>query len=157
MLAASAGALWLACDTINVQPFIAGQYLPALDCVTPGEAIDVIDGIPTDASCDAACIVPPYEAGVFVTGACAPFPPGDLVNPDSGMCRKALAAINRHDLCLEAGPSNPAVDAGAPPVVVDGGSARDDGSQGSLDAGKPKPAADAGRSHDATTANDAHD
>ena len=110
VLAASAGTLWLACDTINVQPFIAGQYLPALDCVTPGEAIDVIDGIPTDASCDAACIVPPYEAGVFVTGACAPFPPA-IREPGQ---RDVPEGARRHQPARplpRGGTSNPAVDA----------------------------------------------
>ncbi len=105
-------ALVLACAVNEVQPFIAGQYIASLDCVTPGEVIDVLNGIATDASCDATCIVPPYEAGVYVTGACAPFPPGDLVNPDDPLCKKAIAAIHRSDLCLEGGPSNPAVDAG---------------------------------------------
>lgn len=120
-VAASAGALWLACSTLNVEPFVAGQYVPSLDCVTPGIAIDVIDGVPSDASCDVTCIVPPFDSGVYVTGACAPFPPGDLVNPKNvPLCARALAAASRHDLCLEGGPSNPALDA-----AVDAGSRKD--------------------------------
>ncbi len=131
LLAAAAVGLWLACAPIDAAPFIAGQYLPALDCVTPGEIIDVVAGYPNDASCDAVCIIPPYDAGVYVTGECAPFPPGDAVNPDSGLCVKALKAINRHDLCLDGGPSNPATDTGAP----DTGATPDGGHDTGHDAG----------------------
>jgi hypothetical protein len=119
-----AGGVWLACDTTNVHIFIAGQYIRAMDCVTPGEAVDVQDGPAVDASCDATCVVPPYADGaVYITGACAPFPPGDLVNPEEAglkeLCLRGLAAIHRSDLCLEGGPSNP-VDSSAP-IPLDSG------------------------------------
>ncbi len=134
LLAGAASFLWLACDTIVAYPFVAGQYNPTLDCVDPGEVIDVLGGTYVDASCDATCVVPPYEAGVYVTGFCAPFPPGDDISGKNPQCAKALAAIHRHDLCLEAGPSNPATDAGTP-VTPDGGVA---------DAGREATASDAG-------------
>ena len=140
LIPTSAAAVWLACAPIDVQPFIAGQYIPSLDCVTPGEAIDVIAGLATDASCDATCIVPPYEAGVYVTGACAPFPPGDFVNPDNPECTKAIAAIHRSDLCLEAGPSNPAHDSG-----VDAAGKAD--AAGTIEASTPRDAAHEARTH----------
>ena len=140
-IAALAGAAWVACDAIQSRPFIAGQYIPALDCVTPGEAIDILNGAPNDADCDATCIVPNYEAGVFVTGACPPFPPGDFVNPDNPLCVKALAAIHRSDLCLDSGPSNPAMDA-----------AKDAGD----DAAKDAPGLDAAGPADAGSRGDAH-
>jgi hypothetical protein len=116
---AVAGAAWLACDGTDLHIFIAGQYLAKLDCVTPGEAVDVEDGPPTDASCDASCVVPfDSDGSVYVTGACAPFPPGDTVGGDaSPLCTKAIAAARRGDLCLDAGPSNPLVDAGVEPPV----------------------------------------
>jgi hypothetical protein len=131
-------AIWAACNVPAVHIFIAGQYLAEYDCVTPGEAVDILDGLGSDAACDATCIVPEYEAGVYITGACAPFPPGDLVNPDAApyrqLCAKGLAAIHRSDLCLDGGPSNPAMDSGMP-VAIDAG-AHDAGAQpGSSDAG----------------------
>ncbi len=114
---AFAATVWLACAATNIQPFIAGQYDPKLDCVSPGYAIDVINSAGTDAACDAICVVTPYDSGgVFISGQCAPFPPGDLINPTSAplgeLCAKGIAAIHRSDLCLEAGPSNPLVDSG---------------------------------------------
>ncbi len=121
IVVASASGLWMACSTVNVHPFIAGQYMANLDCVTPGEAIDVLDGLWLDASCDATCVVPPFEAGVFVSGACPPFPPGDDTSGKNPLCPKALAAAHRNDLCLEAGPSNPIVDAGTDQGVADAG------------------------------------
>jgi hypothetical protein len=135
IVAASAGGLWIACSTTDIHIFIAGQYLANLDCVTPGYAVDVLDGPAVDASCDATCVVPPFEAGVFVTGACAPFPPGDDTSGHNPLCAKALAAARRSDLCLEGGPSNPLVDAGSDHAVVDAGSDR--------------VVADVGPSHDA--------
>jgi hypothetical protein len=128
VVAVCMASLWLACAETDIQAFIAGQYMPKLDCVTPGYAIDVISAPPVDASCDAVCVIPPYDSGVYVSGQCAPFPPGDLINPDASLCVLALAAINRHDLCLDGGPSNPRMDAG-------------------IDASEP----DAGASHDAHT------
>jgi hypothetical protein len=112
--------VWLACS-------LAGQYLANLDCVTPGLAVDVIDGPPVDASCDATCVVEPFDGGVYITGQCAPFPLGDMVNPDAApfaaLCAKGLAAIHRSDLCLDAGPSNPLVDSGAPRTDAGAGDA----------------------------------
>lgn len=123
-LVVSAAGLWVACATTQYHLFIAGQYLPRLDCVTPGEVIDILNEAGVDANCDATCVVPPEDAGVYITGACAPFPPGDLVNPDSSplreLCAKGLAAIHRSDLCLEGGPSNPAMDAGVDSGVDSG-------------------------------------
>jgi hypothetical protein len=118
----SAASLWFACNAIQAYPFIAGQYNATLDCVNPGEVIDVLGGTYVDASCDATCVVPPYDSGVYITGACPPFPQGDDISGTNRLCAKALAAINRHDLCLEAGPSNPAMDAGTTATVQDAGS-----------------------------------
>lgn len=121
-----AGALWIACDAPNLHIFIAGQYLASLDCVTPGEAVDILDGPATDASCDATCVVPfGADGAVYVTGACPPFPPGDLIGDASVLCPKALAAIHRSDLCLDSGPSNPLVDSGVSVVKPDAGAAQD--------------------------------
>jgi hypothetical protein len=121
-----AGALWIACDAPNLHIFIAGQYIASLDCVTPGEAVDVLDGPATDASCDATCVVPfGADGAVYVTGACPPFPPGDAIGDASALCPKALAAIHRSDLCLDGGPSNPLVDSGVSTVKPDAGAALD--------------------------------
>jgi hypothetical protein len=114
MTAVIAGGVWFACADPDAHVFIAGQYIAQLDCVTPGEAVDVLDGPPVDASCEATCVIPAQSDGaVYITGACAPFPPGDALDA-SPLCAKGLAAIRRSDLCLEAGPSNPLVDAGPP-------------------------------------------
>lgn len=115
----AAGA-WLACATTDIHAFIAGQYLSKEDCVTPGYAIDVLNGAMTDASCSATCVVPPFDSGVYVTGACPPFPEGEDVSGKDPLCAKALAASARHDLCLEGGPSNPLMDAGSDAVLDSG-------------------------------------
>ena len=120
------GGLWLACDSPDLHIFIAGQYLAQLDCVTPGKAVDILDGPATDASCDATCVVPfGADGAVYVTGACPPFPPGDLIGDASVLCPKALAAIHRSDLCLEGGASNPLVDSGVDAAKADAGVAAD--------------------------------
>ena len=109
--AAVAGAVWFACAVPDEHVFIAGQYLAQLDCVTPGQAVDVLNGPPVDASCEATCVTPADSDGaVYITGACAPFPPGDALDA-SPLCAKGLAAIRRSDLCLDSGPSNPLTDA----------------------------------------------
>ena len=139
----SAG-VWIACGVTDIHIFIAGQYLPKLDCVTPGYAVDVLNGPQIDASCDSTCVVPPFDSGVYVTGACAPFPEGDDVSGQDPLCAKALAAIHRDNLCLEGGPSNPLVDSG----LEGGGEARapmsaaHDGAL--LDAGAPRDGAERG-------------
>jgi len=109
----AAGALWLACSQPVSHVFIAGQYEPNQKCITPGYAIDVLSGPPPDydASCDATCVVPPFDSGVYATGMCPPFPPGDDVSGKNPLCALATAALNRHDLCLDSGPSNPFPDA----------------------------------------------
>jgi hypothetical protein len=121
--------VYLACQNSEFQLFIAGQYDPQLDCVYPGTAIDVLNGAPVDAACEATCIVPMFDSGVYVTGACPPFPEGDLVNPNIPECLKAVAAIKRSDLCLDSGPSNPAVDAGLHPPIgqADAGAVKEAG------------------------------
>jgi hypothetical protein len=129
VVAACAGAVWLACDNVDVHIFVAAQYLPSLDCVTPGYAIDVLDGPPVDASCEATCVVPPFDSGVYVTTACAPFPPGDDVTGKNALCKPALAASLRLDHCLDGGPSNP--------LVVDAGHDAPDGK--AADAADAKP------------------
>jgi len=115
--ASFACAVWLACSVTNIHAFIAGQYLETLDCVTPGYAIDVLNGPMVDASCDATCVIPPFDSGVYVTGACPPFPEGEDTSGTSPVCVKALAAIHRNDLCLDGGPSNPVKDSGTPPAT----------------------------------------
>jgi hypothetical protein len=109
-----------------VHIFIAGQYLASLDCVTPGEAVDILDGPATDASCDATCVVPfGADGAVYVTGACAPFPPGDAIGDASALCPKALAAIHRSDLCIDGAATNPLVDSGVDTAKVDTGVSSD--------------------------------
>lgn len=119
LTAAALASVWLACDVTDIHIFVAGQYIAGMDCVTPGYAVDVLNGPATDANCEASCVVLPFDSGVFVTGACAPFPEGDKVGDASPLCPKALAAIRRSDLCLEGGPSNPLTDANTPPAPPD--------------------------------------
>ena len=120
-LAVSA-SLWLACEDPISHVFIAGQYNPKLDCVTPGLAIDVLNGPPltVDASCDVVCVVPPFDSGVYATAQCAPFPPGDDLSGKNAQCPAAVAAQRRHDLCLDGGPSGPSGDAGTPDGKAEG-------------------------------------
>ena len=149
LILALAGAVWLACSVTDIHAFIAGQYEPKLDCVTYGFAVDVLNGADPNTSCDAACVVLPFDGGTYVTGACPPFPEGDDVSGRGALCVKALAAIHRGDFCADGGPSNPLVDAGG-----DAGGA---GEGGQADA-SPKDAAakaDAGAIRDAGAQRDA--
>ena len=148
--ASVAGALWIACATTDLHLLIGGLYNPALDCVDPGTAIDVLNGASVDASCEAACILPPVDSGLYVTGQCAPFPSDDIVIRDSAVCTKALAAIRRSDLCLEGGPSNPLPDGGTKSVTVDATTETSDGHVSSDAHGDAKDAGSAeGASHEA--------
>jgi hypothetical protein len=63
MTAVIAGGVWFACADPDAHVFIAGQYIAQLDCVTPGEAVDVLDGPPVDASCEATCVIPAQSNG----------------------------------------------------------------------------------------------
>ena len=116
-----AATVILACEDPISHVFIAGQYNPKLDCVSPGLAIDVLNGPPTDvdASCDVTCVVPPFDAGVYASAQCAPFPPGDDTSGRNPQCGFATRALLRHDLCVEAGVSGPPGDASSPDASAD--------------------------------------
>jgi hypothetical protein len=119
LVAAFAFGGWGAC-TSGFHYFIAEQYEPKLGCVDPGSVLDILNGPDpgVDASCDARCIVPPFEGGVYVSVSCPPYPPGDDISGTNPLCAKALAALARVDICLDSGPSNPLeASAPAPPVV----------------------------------------
>jgi hypothetical protein len=130
---ASAGAVVVAgCPEVRSHIYSAELYDSDADCLFPGVVLDVVPGVPDDASttCDAICITD-LDGQVYLSGQCPPLP--IEFNLDSGgipECKQAYEALSRCRQCP--------IEGGSVTVTCDAGPA-DAGTDAPVDAAKDGP------------------
>jgi hypothetical protein len=117
-LAVLGAIVFVACDDTAASHIYRGRpYDIARDCLDDTGSVDVVSGPDTSLGCDPTCLISTLpEAGdvVFASTQCPPFPEFFDVSGKDPRCAKAIAAVNRSDICNDdgGGSSNPIVDAG---------------------------------------------
>lgn len=104
-----------ACDEQKSSIYAGNGYDEANDCIEGIQAIDVVSG-PDRATCAAQCLIdaePDAAVRVLVTTACPPAPAHLDSSGTDPACTKALAALARHDDCVDGGGSTNPLDSGS--------------------------------------------
>ncbi|HSQ62835.1 MAG TPA: hypothetical protein VLM85_06455 [Polyangiaceae bacterium] len=111
-------ASWLvlaACDSGSFYAYVARIYDLQRDCLSDVQAVDIGNGPDPGLGCAPKCLVASDQDGgvvVYATTMCGPVPYGVDSTGTDPRCAKALAAVQRSDICLADGGSTDPAEAG---------------------------------------------